>query len=131
MIQVLVQRDRQHRPVAVEIRGHALFAEYGQDIVCAAVSMLVQTVVFALDELLALKPVLRVQEGYLLLARPKKLGQDRDKEKKYYLLLETMLLGMRKAAGAYAANLCYREKGISRLRIAEHRNTDRNTGRRR
>ena len=125
MIQVLVQRDRQHQPVSVEIRGHALFAEYGQDIVCAAVSMLVQTVVFAVDELLALKPVLRMQEGYMLLARPKKLGQDRDKEKEYYLLLETMLMGLRKVAGAYAANLCYREKGISRLRTTKCRNTGR------
>ncbi|MEW5919997.1 MAG: ribosomal-processing cysteine protease Prp [Bacillota bacterium] len=109
MIRVSVQRDRQNRPVSVKIEGHALFAAHGHDIVCAAVSMLVQTVVFALQDLLDLKPPLRMEEGYLLLSRPLQLGQDKDKEEKYYLLVETLLLGLQETARAYSANLSYSE----------------------
>ena len=107
MIRVSVRRNKQNRPVSVEIRGHALFAAYGSDIVCAAVSMLVQTVVFALEDLLGVKPFLRMTEGYMLLSSPKKLAQD--KEEQYYLLVETMLLGLQETADAYTANITYRE----------------------
>ncbi len=106
-----VQRNEQNRPVSVEIRGHALFAGHGKDIVCAAVSMLVQTVIFALEDLLELKPSVRMAEGYLLLSRPEKLEQER--EEKYYLLVETMLLGLQETARAYAANVTYREETAS------------------
>ena len=108
MIRVSVQRNKQNRPISVEIRGHALFAGHGKDIVCAAVSMLVQTVVFALEDLLKIKPPLRMEEGYLLLSQPEKMEQD--KEEKYYLLLETMLLGLKETAKAYTANVTYKEE---------------------
>ena len=110
MIRVSVQRNEQNRPVSVEIKGHALFATHGTDIVCAAVSILVQTVVFALDDLLELKPPLRLEEGYLSLSRPQNLEQDQDKEEKYYLLVETMLLGLQETARAYTGNVTYREE---------------------
>ena len=108
MIRVSVQRNKQNQPVSVEIRGHALFAGHGKDIVCAAVSMLVQTVVFALDDLLKLKPPLRMEEGYLLLSHPEKMAKSQ--EEKYYLLLETMLLGLKETAKAYTANVSYKEE---------------------
>ncbi len=111
MIRVSVQRNEQNRPVSVEIRGHALFAGHGRDIVCAAVSMLVQTVIFALEDLLELKPSVRMTEGYLLLSPPERLEQD--KEEKYYLLVETMLLGLQETARAYTANVTYREEAVS------------------
>ncbi len=107
MIRVLVQRNKQNHPISVEIRGHALFARHGRDIVCAAVSMLVQTVVFALEDLLKIKPLLRMEEGYLLLSHPEKM--EKDQEEKYYLLLETMLLGLKETAKAYVANVSYEE----------------------
>lgn len=40
MIQVMIQRDGDGTVRAVEIGGHAGYAEYGSDIVCAAVSAL-------------------------------------------------------------------------------------------
>lgn len=107
MIRVSVQRDLQNRPASVEIEGHALFAAHGRDIVCAAVSVLVQTVVFAMEDLLELTLPLRMEEGYLWLSRPQKL--ERDVQEKYYLLVETMLLGLRETARTYAANLNYTE----------------------
>ncbi len=110
MIRVSVRRDRQSRPVSVRIEGHALFADPGRDIVCAAVSMLVQTVVFALEDLVGLKPPLQLEKGRLLLTMPAELGQDPEKGEKFYLLVETMLLGLRETARAYPENVSYMEK---------------------
>lgn len=110
MIRVSVRHDRQNRPVNVEIRGHALFAEHGQDIVCAAVSILVQTVVFAADDLLRVKVPASMEEGYLFLSRPQNL--EPKQEEKFDLLLETMLLGLRETARGYSENITYIEEVI-------------------
>lgn len=40
MIQVTIFRDRNETVNGIEIHGHAGYAEYGQDVVCAAVSAL-------------------------------------------------------------------------------------------
>lgn len=40
MIQVIILRDRNKVARGIEIKGHAGYGEYGQDIVCSAVSAL-------------------------------------------------------------------------------------------
>lgn len=40
MIQVTILRDREKLVKGIEINGHAGYAEYGQDVICAAVSAL-------------------------------------------------------------------------------------------
>ena len=40
-----------HRPGQITINGHAGYAPHGQDIVCAAVSALVQTFIASVEEL--------------------------------------------------------------------------------
>ena len=40
MIQVEILRDRDEVVKGIEINGHAGYAEYGQDVLCAAVSAL-------------------------------------------------------------------------------------------
>ena len=40
MIQITVKRDRNKTVREIEINGHAGYAEYGQDVICAAVSAL-------------------------------------------------------------------------------------------
>lgn len=40
MIQVTIYRDRDKITKGIEIEGHAGYAEYGQDIICSAVSVL-------------------------------------------------------------------------------------------
>ena len=40
MIQITVKRDRNKTVTGIEINGHAGYAEYGQDVICAAVSAL-------------------------------------------------------------------------------------------
>ena len=43
MIQVNILRDRNEVVKGIDINGHAGYAEYGQDVICAAVSALVLT----------------------------------------------------------------------------------------
>ena len=40
MIKVIIKRDKDKVAKGIEISGHAGYAEYGQDIICAAVSVL-------------------------------------------------------------------------------------------
>ena len=40
MIQVMILCDKNHAEKGIEITGHAGYAEYGQDVICAAVSVL-------------------------------------------------------------------------------------------
>lgn len=108
MVKVRVVKDSNNHPLSVEIKGHALFAPSGSDIVCAAVSILAQTVLFALEDLLGLKPPVTVKEGYLLITSPAEI--EKEKEERYYLLLETMLLGLRETAKAYPRHIDYAEK---------------------
>jgi uncharacterized protein YsxB (DUF464 family) len=49
MLEVTFFRDSQDRLSSVFARGHANFAEYGQDIVCAAVSAILQTLRLGLE----------------------------------------------------------------------------------
>ena len=108
MVNVKVIRSKDNHLVSVEVSGHTLSAPYGSDIVCAAVSVLTQTVIFALDDLLGIKPPLKMEEGYLFLSVPSEI--ESDKKEKLHLLLETMLLGLKETALSYPRYLDYAEE---------------------
>jgi uncharacterized protein YsxB (DUF464 family) len=110
MTRISIKRNKQQEPVSVEVSGHTLFAPHGQDIVCAAVSVLIQSILFAIEELLGVQHQAVLEEGYMLLKTPSKLGQE--KQEKYYLLVETMLLGLKATALSYPAYLVYDEKQL-------------------
>lgn len=107
MIKVRVKRDKGGNPLSVEIKGHALFAPRGRDIVCAAVSALAQTTIYALEDLVGIKPSVHMAEGYLLIAAPP-LMMEREQKEKYCLLMETMLLGLKETAKAYPEHLSFK-----------------------
>ena len=76
----------------MEVKGHALCPS-GGDIVCAAVSILTQTVLFA-GGFTELETPAMIKNGYLLkISSPAEI--DKEKEEKCFLLLETMLLGLK------------------------------------
>ncbi len=107
MVKVEIKRDKDANPLFVEIKGHALFAPSGSDIVCAAVSMLVQSVLFGMEDLLEIKPPQTLEEGYFLLSIPD--GIESGKREKFLLLLETMLLGLKETARTYPNHVDYKE----------------------
>lgn len=83
-----------------EISGHADSGAYGQDIVCAAVSVLAINTLNSLEKLLQMKLDLVSNEaegGYLKLTLAKKDQQD----PKAQLLLESFKLGLTDVAQSY------------------------------
>ncbi len=49
-------------PCGIKVSGHSGFAEAGNDVVCAAVSVLVQTLYIGLTDVLSLSPSANVDE---------------------------------------------------------------------
>ena len=50
MIDVQVIQNQNQKPIGFQMKGHAGYAAYGQDIVCAAVSVLVINTVNSIEE---------------------------------------------------------------------------------
>jgi len=67
MISISFKYDQNNDPVAVKCLGHAGFARYGKDIVCAAISALVINAVNSVGELTSTKFELESDEktGYI------------------------------------------------------------------
>jgi hypothetical protein len=85
------------QPVLFEIEGHAGQAEYGQDIVCAAVSVLGQTALVSLDEIAGIHDLdYTVEDGYLLVRLPSKLSKTQLDTAR--ILMDSMVLGLRGVA---------------------------------
>ena len=110
MIRVKVKRDRHNNPILVEIRGHALFAPQGSDIVCAAVSVLAQTIVYAMEDLLGLYPPVKIKKGFFRVSRPILL--EPTKKDSFFLLFETMLVGLREIARSYPRYISLQENKV-------------------
>lgn len=78
------------------VKGHAGMAEKGQDIVCAAVSVLTQTVVLGLTQYLGLQPEVKRKSGYLSCL----LTQQEHREE-VRAIFESMALGLKEIVGQY------------------------------
>ncbi len=51
MINVTIYKDNQNLSYRYIVEGHANYNKYGKDIICAAISALVQTILVTLDEI--------------------------------------------------------------------------------
>ena len=76
--------------------GHAAFADEGQDIVCAAVSVLTETCVNALERVAHVKPIVRTGTGFLAAKLPEGTASQDAKT-----LLNGMTEGLRDIAAQY------------------------------
>ena len=107
MINVNIFRDKDNI-FGFEIVGHSDYAQYGKDIVCAAVSVLAQT------SLMALVEVCGIEEGRLNYSLDDKLGNmvvslpddiDSEKEEKSQIVLKTFELGIKSIIESYPNNV--------------------------
>ena len=90
--------------VSFECKGHAGFAEAGQDIVCAAVSILTTTCVNALESVAGVKPDTRVSDGRMTVSLPANAGRDAQ------VILRSMRQGLSDLAEEYPAYLQLNEQ---------------------
>ena len=80
--------------VKVTCDGHTNYGEKGEDIVCAALSSIVQTAVLGLFKVAEINVEMQRndEEGYLMFALPKTISEE--EQKRANIILETMLLGI-------------------------------------
>jgi len=80
------------RIVCVECDGHTEYGAQGEDIVCAALSSVVQTALLGLMSVASIKVDYKRKDGYIKIALPDDL--DYDQRQAADIILETMLLGV-------------------------------------
>lgn len=96
MIVVEIYRTRNGEINGFLVKGHAGMAEKGQDIVCAAVSVLTQTAVLGLSQYLGLQPKVNRKEGYLACMLSQRVEMET-----VQAILETMAIGLKEIAGQF------------------------------
>lgn len=92
--------------VAVEAKGHTGYADSGSDIICAAVSSVIQTALLGLKELCQFKTESVIRDGYI------KFSVSPASEKDYIMsdaILGTMRLGIEDLAGGYPKHIILEE----------------------
>ena len=100
MTTVRVKRD-ENGVCGLRVHGHAGYAECGEDIVCAAASILITTCANALQSVANITPDLEVTEKPALIAvdLPKGLSPTQDHDAR--IILTTILQGFSDVAAQY------------------------------
>lgn len=93
MIKIDVKRSRDH--IAVSCVGHANYNTVGQDIVCAAISSLLQTLCYSLEELTQNNVNVCLKSGNSLIAIYKPTSKSQ-------LLVDSFFIGCREIANVYS-----------------------------
>ncbi|ADL12112.1 ribosomal-processing cysteine protease Prp [Acetohalobium arabaticum] len=106
MVKVIIERNQSGQVTEFRAEGHAEYGEYGSDIVCAAVSAILQTAVFGLTEHLGLSVEVDTSGGWLQCNL-----EDINATKEINAVLETMVIGLEKTAQSYPDNLKILEGG--------------------
>ena len=111
MTRCVLYTDKDGQVTGFLCSGHAAYAEAGQDIVCAAVSVLTQTCVNALESVAHVRPIVRMGEGFLAARLPRDT-ENRDAN----TLLNGMTEGLRGIASQYPDHFRLDMKPVSEWR---------------
>lgn len=95
MVKVIIERDVNNNIVSYNAKGHSDYAERGQDIVCAAVSTLLQTTLLGLTKLANTKLTFKIADGNMKVQLTQNPNHDSN------LILECMQLGLIEIENAY------------------------------
>lgn len=93
MILISIYRNSSKAIGQFIIKGHAYEANPGEDIVCAAVSILGQTTVLSLYQIAGINIEYEIKKGYLRCKLPENLTEE--ELYKAGLLIDSMLLGFK------------------------------------
>jgi len=85
----------QHRPGLITVSGHSGYAPPGQDIVCAAISTLTQTLAASVDELTNDRIQSDIRQGYAVIRYKEDLSEQGK------LLIRSFFIGVSGVASAY------------------------------
>ena len=108
MINITVIKKKQNIK-SIQATGHSGYAEQGEDIVCSAVSVLMETLANGLTEIVKAQAKVMVDEQipHLMVELTE---QDAEKFKYAQMLMKTTLLGLKGVAGEYGKYIKIKEK---------------------
>ncbi|MEW9123744.1 MAG: ribosomal-processing cysteine protease Prp [Thermotaleaceae bacterium] len=99
MIVVNILRDNNKHICQYSIKGHANFAEHGEDIVCASISILAQTAILALHEIAKIDVIYEISNGWLFCKLPD--GLSSKEREQANIILDTLYIGVKGTQGMY------------------------------
>ena len=108
MINVIIKRDKDKIEKGIEIKGHAGYGEYGQDIICAAVSSLALNMANSVEEFTDdhFEGSVSDDGGYFSFSFPDEISPESQ------LLMKSLILGLQiiqRDYGAEYINFRFRE----------------------
>ena len=109
MIKIIFYK-KNNKYVGFECSGHAHFADYGNDVICASVSSITQTACLGFLKVLKLKVnmVKDDNKGYLKLVTPKCLSEE--DEKSCNLILNVAFVALKDLESGYSKHIKIEEK---------------------
>jgi uncharacterized protein YsxB (DUF464 family) len=110
MIKILILRDDLGNIRRLKVSGHSGYDEIGRDIICSAVSAIVQTTVIGLSNVVGIKPLYHQESGLADLRIPDGLSQEKIDEAN--IVLETGLLGLKSIEAGYSEYVDIRERKV-------------------
>ena len=109
MITVTVTREHKE-PVGFRVSGHANMGEYGEDLVCAAVSAVVQTAILGITEVCHIPAGVSIEEGETVCILSKDTNPDEIRHAG--IVFDTMIAGLRSIQASYPKTLKFRNKEV-------------------
>ena len=109
MITVTVTREN-GAPVGFSVSGHANMGEYGEDLVCAAVSAVVQTAILGITEVCHIPAGVSIEEGRTRCILSK--DATGDAIQRAGIVFDTMIAGLRSIQASYPKTLKFRNKEV-------------------
>lgn len=106
MIDISIYKNSMHTEKVV-VSGHAGYARHGEDIVCAAVSILSQTILIGLVEVLKQDVRYEISDGYLEFSLENKNNND-----SINALLDTFELGIENLLQEYGSYLKLKKEEV-------------------
>ena len=99
MINAVLKTNEHGDYIGFEVKGHSGSNVSGRDIVCAAVSSIVQTVLIGIDEVVGVKDTYIIDDGYIKCSIPNDLSEAQSLQ--IQTLIKTMHLGLGSIAEQY------------------------------
>ncbi len=109
MVKVII-KFKNNNINSFEFRGHANSAEYGQDIVCASVSGISQTILLGLIDILDDNIKYKIESGYLYFIIPNNI--DVDILGKVNVLTNTLMLGLENIKKNYSEYIYIKKEEV-------------------
>lgn len=109
MITVTVTRENGN-PVGFHVSGHANMGEYGEDLVCAAVSAIVQTAILGITEVCHIPAGVSIEEGETTCILSKDATEDAIQ--RAGIVMDTMIAGLGSIQASYPRTLKFRNKEV-------------------